>query len=310
MTRRNGIAYLIGLWLGLTGLVMAVTPAAAPKQDVFPTAEQAVAALVVAHRDNKLGALSRILGPGGYRLVHSGDEVADRNHRARFVAAYDEAHHIEFESAHKAVLVVGAQDWPLPIPLIQTKSGWRFDTLAAEQEILNRRIGRNELNVIEVARAYVEAQREYAVMTAVPGRPPEYAQRFRSNPDKRDGLYWPAKDAEPQSPLGPLVAQARAGGYGAEPASGKPQPYHGYYFRILTRQGPHAPGGAMNYVVGGHMTGGFALVAYPAAYGASGVMTFVVSQDGIVFEQNLGPKTELIARRIQEFDPDSHWHAP
>jgi hypothetical protein len=310
MARRYGIAYLVGLWLGVTALAIAAAPAATPRQRVFATAEQAVEALIAAHRNSQLGTLSQILGPGGYKLVHSGDPVADRNHRARFVAAYDEAHHIEFEGESKAVLIVGPEDWPLPIPLIRTRSGWHFDTLAAEQEILNRRIGRNELNVIEVCRAYVEAQREYAVMTVVPVGRPEYAQHFRSSSGTRDGLYWPAKDAQPQSPLGPLVAQARAGGYNVDPVGGKPQPYHGYYFRILTRQGTHAPGGAKNYVVDGHMTGGFALVAYPAVYGDSGVMTFIVSQDGIVFEKNLGPKTEAVARRIEEFDPDASWHAP
>jgi hypothetical protein len=307
MVRRRGVAKLIGLWLGLAALVVAAAPS---RQRVFATAELAVEALVAANRDNELGALSQILGPGGYQLVHSGDAVADRNYRARFVAAYDTAHRIEFEADAKAVLIIGAEDWPMPIPLIHAAPGWRFDSLAAEQEILNRRIGRNELNVIEVCRAYVEAQREYAAMTAVPGGRPEYARHFGSRPGKHDGLYWPANGVKPSSPLGPLLAQARAGGYGDDPVGGIPQPYHGYHFRILTRQGTHAPGGEKDFIVDGRMTGGFALIAYPAVHGDSGVMTFIVSQDGIVFEKNLGPNTKAIASRIGAFDPEASWHAP
>lgn len=304
MTRRHGIAKLIGLWLGLGALAV---PAAAAQQEIFASAEQAVAALLAAQSEDKLGELAQILGPGGYKLVHSGDPVADRNHRARFVAAYRTAHRIEYEGEAKAVLVVGAEEWPLPIPLIRAGSGWRFDARAALQEILNRRVGRNELSVIEVCRAYVEAQREYAAMTVAAGGRPEYARHFGSRPGEHDGLYWPTKEGEPSSPLGPLLVQAREGGYGTDPVVGMPQPYHGYYYRILTRQGPQAPGGAKDFVVDGHMAGGFALIAYPAAYGNSGVMTFIVSQDGIVFEKNLGSDTRTLAQRIEEFDPGTSW---
>jgi hypothetical protein len=307
MVRRHGITFLIGLWLGVGALGAAAAP---PSQRVFASADAAVEALVAANRDGQLAVLARILGPGGAKLVRSGDPVADRNHRARFVAAYDAAHRIEFEGDRKAVLVVGSEEWPLPIPLVRSDAGWRFDAQAAEQEILNRRVGRNELNVIEVCRAYVEAQREYAALNVLPGGRHEYAQRFNSRAGQRDGLYWTAKADEPQSPLGPLVAQARAGGYGSDPVGDRPQPYHGYYFRILTGQGAHAPGGAKNFVVDGHMVGGYALVAYPARYADSGVMTFIVSQDGIVYEKNLGPDTESLARRIEQFDPDASWHAP
>lgn len=307
MARRHGITYLIGLWLCVTALGVAAAPSS---QRVFPSAAQAVEALVAANRDNKLGALSQILGPGGAKLIRSGDPVADQTHRAHFVAAYDAGHRIEFEGDSKAVLVVGTEEWPLPIPLVRSDAGWRFDARAAEQEILNRRIGRNELNVIEVCRAYVEAQREYAALNVLPGGRHEYAQHFKSRAGQRDGLYWPAKAGEPQSPLGPLFAQARAGGYGDDPVGDTPQPYHGYYFRILTSQGPHAPGGAKSFIVDGHMVGGYALVAYPARYEDSGIMTFIVSQDGIVFEKNLGPDTAAVAPRIAQFDPDASWHAP
>ncbi len=307
MVRRHGIATLVGLWLGLAALAVTAAP---PKQRVFSSAEQAAEALIAANRADKLSELSQILGPGGYRLIHSGDAVADGRHRARFVAAYDAAHRIEYEGAARAVLVVGADDWPLPIPLVRAGSGWHFDTRAAEQEILNRRIGHNELSVIEVCRAYVEAQREFAAQMATAAGRPEYAQRFDSRRGKHDGLYWPTAGDEPPSPLGPLLAQARGRGYGTDSDLGMPQPYHGYYYRILTRQGTHAPGGAKDFVVDEHMTGGFALVAFPAAYGNSGIMTFIVSQDGIVYEKNLGPQTKALAQRIQAFDPDPSWHAP
>ena len=307
MVRGGGIAKLIGLWLGLAALSVTAAP---PQQRLFSSADQAAEALIAANRGDKLGELSQILGPGGYKLVHSGDAVADRRHRARFVAAYDAAHRIEYAGEARAILIVGADDWPLPIPLVRGESGWHFDARTAEQEILNRRIGHNELSVIEVCRAYVEAQREFAAQTAAAAGRPEYAQRFDSRRGKRDGLYWPTVGGETPSPLGPLLAQARAGGYGTDSDVGMPQPYHGYYYRILTRQGTHAPGGAKDFIADGHMTGGFALIAFPAAYGNSGIMTFIVSQDGIVFEKNLGPQTKALAQRIRAFDPDTSWHAP
>ena len=308
MAKQIGIANLIGLCFGLSALAAVAAPP--QQQRVFVSAEQAVEALIAAHRDDQLGELSRILGPGGYKLIHSGDPVADRNHRARFIAAYDSAHRIEYSGEARATLVVGAEEWPLPIPLIRTGSGWHFDTPAAKQEILNRRIGRNELSVIEVCRAYVAAQREYATLAAAATGRPEYAQRFASRTGSHDGLYWPTTAGEPASPLGPLLALARAGGYDTDSVAGMPQPYHGYIYAILTRQGAHAPGGARDFIVDGHMTGGFALVAYPAVYGNSGIMTFIVSQDGIVFERNLGPDTKGRAQRIAEFDPDTGWRAP
>jgi hypothetical protein len=327
MVRHDRNEFLIGLCLRAAALAAVAistptvgfsamaassqTSTAAPApQEVFPSPDGAIEALIAANRGNQLAALRRILGPAAAKLIQSGDAVADRNGRVRFVAAYDEAHRIELQGSDKAVLIVGMEDWPLPIPLIRERSGWRFDTKAGEQEILDRRIGRNELNVIEVCREYVQAQREYAAMNASGGAKPEYAQHIMSREGKHDGLSWAAKPGEKDSPLGPLIAQARAAGYVTDAPRSKSQPYHGYYFRILTRQGPHAPGGAKHYIVGGHMTGGFGLLAYPAVYGDSGVMTFIVDQDGIVFERNLGRQTESIARRIEQYDPDGTWRAP
>lgn len=291
----------------VTGLACGAM-AAQPRQQEFATAEQAVEALVTATRGDALQSLLGILGPHGAKLIHSGDPIADREGRDRFLAAYDQAHHLEYDGSRQAVLLVGPEDWPLPIPLVHDSGGWRFDTRAGEQQILDRRVGRNELNVIEVCRAYVQAQREYADIQASSGSGRQYAQHFLSRPGQRDGLYWPVTGEEAESPLGPLVAQARAEGYVSELPEGKRQPYYGYYYRILTRQGAHASGGARNYLAAdGRMSGGFALLAYPAVYGDSGVMTFIVNQNGIVREKNLGPRTASIARAIREYDPDPSW---
>jgi len=240
-------------------------------------------------------------------LIHSGDPVADRRGRALFLAAYDQAHKIELDSKDKAILIVGREEWPLPIPLVRRQVGWLFDTKSGTEEILNRRIGRNELSVIEVCHAYVIAQREYADKHKRPGANPEYAQHFMSTDGQRNGLYWPVKSGEEESPLGPLVARARAAGYNPGTPHRKPQPYYGYFFKILTQQGENAPGGTMNYIVNGHLTGGFGLIAYPATYGDSGIMTFIVNQDGIVYQKNLGPATTGIAQQIMQYDPDSSW---
>ena len=284
--------------------------AAIIRQKHFSTPDAAVDALIVANRDDDKPALLAILGADGSKLIRSGDRVEDSRGRARLVAAFEEAHKIELEGQDKAVLIVGKEEWPLPIPLIHDPAGWRFDTEAGEEEILNRRIGHNELKVIEVCRGYVAAQREYAALKI--GGQSEFARRFLSTPQQHDGLYWSIEPGETESPLGPLVAQAQASGYPAAStaANAKPRPYYGYYFRILLAQGPNAPGGAMSYLSEGHMTRGFALVAYPATYGDSGVMTFIVNQSGIVFEKNLGTATLRIAQQITQYDPDSSWRAP
>ena len=279
--------------------------AAGVQQETFASPQQAVDAFVTADRAGNTGELLKILGSDGAKLIQSGDPVADKTARNWFAAAYNMAHRFENDGANKIVLSVGMEDWPLPIPLIKDGSRWYFDTKQGEQEILNRRVGRNELNVIDLCRTYVDAQRNYASATSGGRKQVEYAQKIVSTTGKHDGLYWPATKASDESPIGPLIASAQAEGYVVAP--NKPRPYHGYYFRILTRQGKSAPGGPKNFIVTGHMVGGFALVAFSATYGDSGVMTFIVSQDGIVYEKNLGPKSEAIARGMTEYDPDQTW---
>jgi Protein of unknown function (DUF2950) len=305
LPRPPSIALLLAVSLAMVAGITARAAAPSESQESFATPQQAVDALVSAARTGRTTLLARILGPDGAALIRSGDPVADRNARRHFIAAYDRKHGIERRSAVEAVLTVGAENWPLPIPLVRAVSGWRFDTAAGRQEILDRRIGRNELAVIQACRAYVQAQREYAALAPHARAGGEYAQHFMSRSGRHDGLYWPVRSGERQSPLGPLVAQARARGYA--PGSGKPHAYYGYRFRILTAQGAHAPGGARNYLTHGRMTGGFALLAYPAEYGDSGIMTFIVDQDGIVFGKNLGPATAGIAAGIEQYDPEASW---
>ena len=282
--------------------------AAEVQPETFAAPEQAVDALVAANRIGSTAELLKILGPESEKLISSGDPVADKRGKDRFIAAYDASHKLQSQGADRVVLIVGKQDWPFPIPLLRQGSVWRFDTETGKREILQRRIGRDELNVIEVCRAYVEAEREYAAKDRLGSGRLEYAQRLLSTPGKHDGLYWPTGAGEEQSPLGPLIAKARTAGYfGKEDES---RPYYGYYYKTLERQGPNAPGGAKNYVVDGHMTGGFAIVAFPARYGDSGVMTFVVNQNGIVYQKDLGPETASIAGNITQFDPDATWKTP
>lgn len=279
--------------------------AATPKQKLFETPDEAVQSLVEAVRKGDTQAMVDILGPSSGPLVSSGDKIEDKRARDAFVREYDATHRLE-AGGGKIVLYVGADNFPFPIPIIPDGASWRFDTPAGQEEILNRRIGRNELNAIQVCLAYVDAQREYYAQERKQGEAREYAQRLASTPGKRDGLYWEVKDAEKPSPFGPLVAKARTEGYGPRTRQG-PEPYHGYYYRILTGQGPDATGGATDYVAGGHMIGGFGLVAYPAQYGVSGVMTFIVSHDGVVYEQDLGAKTSTLAKQMKLFDPDKGW---
>ncbi len=307
-----GRKLLFALWFGAAGfgpvaLLAPVAMAAAAQQTTFATPAAAVDALIAANRANDLRELLAILGPESAKLIDSGDPVADSGGRARFVAAYDEVHKLERDGRDKVILVVGREEWPLPIPLVRQQSVWRFDAQVGATEILDRRIGRDELAVIEVCRAYVTAQREYAALRAKSGGPAEYAQHFMSAPGQRDGLYWPVKPGEEESPLGPLIAQARAAGYTPGAPHSEPRPYYGYDFRILTRQGRYAPGGVRDYVADGHMTGGFALLAYPATYGDSGIMTFILNQDGIVYQKNFGAATAQIAQQITEYDPDASW---
>jgi len=275
-------------------------------QQGFASPDQAGEALAAAWRSGHSAELLKIFGPAGLPLVRSGDSVADHHARQRLAAAYGLSHRIDLEAGGKAVLIIGQEAWPYPIPLIKQGDIWRFDVNAGARQIIDRRIGRNEMRVITTAREYVNAQRDYAARTAANGGRREYAQRIASTQGERDGLYWPASNSEDESPLGPQVAAAEARGY-PPPGDTDRQPFEGYVFRVLTAQGPHAPGGDRSYLADGHMTKGFALVAFPAKYGDSGIMTFIVNQDGIVWERNLGPDTSPIARAIDAYDPGPGW---
>ena len=273
-------------------------------QEQFGTPEAAVEALVAAARSGDGETILKVLGRDGKPIVSSGDPVADSNIRQDFVSAYDAKHAIEMEGDGTQTLVIGSDDWPFPIPLVNKAGQWQFNTNEGLDEILRRRIGRNELSTIQVSLAYVQAQNEYASLDPAGQGRGVYAQRIVSRPGKKDGLYWPTAEGEEPSPLGDLAAQAAAEGY---KTGSTPIPYHGYYYRILTRQGATASGGAYDYLAKGKMIGGFALIAYPAEYGNSGIMTFMVNQDGTVFQKDLGDRTERFARRIETFDPATGW---
>jgi hypothetical protein len=287
----------------LTGLAPAALHAQDTGQKTFPSARQAAEALVAANRDNDVAALQQILGADAASLISSGDEAQDKNDRAHFVSLYETHHRFVATAPGNLTLVVGKDEWPLPIPLIKSGDVWRFDSVAGAKELQYQRIGANELAAIQVLRAIHQAQLEYAASGRDGNPPGAYAQRFRSRPGTQDGLYWPVAEGEAPSPAGPLLADAEVGGY----ERGKGQPFHGYYFRILKSQGPHARGGAKDYVVDGRMTGGFAVLAYPVEYGASGVMSFLVSRHGTVFERDLGSSTAETAGAITTFDPDPAW---
>jgi hypothetical protein len=272
----------------------------------FRTPEEGFAAFVAAVRARSDADGIRVLGSAGYRYIRSGDPVADREARARFLAAHDEKAEISRPAPDRAVLVVGADGWPLPIPMIERGGRWRFDAAAGGQEIANRRIGRNELDTIETLRAVADAQAEFARTAGRQGAFQAYARRFFSTPGQRDGLYWPTRDDEAASPLGPLAAAASAGGYAVRQRDA-PSPFQGYYFRMLEAQGPHARGGAMDFVVNGRMIGGFGALATPARYGISGIKTFMISHEGIVYERDLGPDTARLAAAITTFDPGAGW---
>ncbi len=277
------------------------------KQKVFKSPEEAVKAFAEAIKAEDLRELLVIFGPSAKEVIFSGDEVADRTGRERFAKSYEEMNKLVRENDKKVILHVGSDDWPFTIPIVKKGENWFFDTEAGKDEILHRRIGRNELNTVQVCLAYVDAQREYSSKDWDRDGLFEYAQKFMSEKGKKDGLYWEAKEGEEQSPFGPLAAKAVKEGYGGGKPGGKPVPYHGYYFKILKAQGKNAPGGAYDYVVKGKMIGGFALIAYPAEYGVSGVMTFVVSHNGVVFQKDLGKETGRIVKGMKQYDPDKTW---
>jgi len=283
----------------------AATVKAQPK--TFASPEEAVKALVDAMKTGDKAELSAIFGPGSESVISSGDNVVDKAERERFLKNYEEKNSLEKRGDDQVILQIGKDDWPLPIPIRKTGSAWSFDTKAGKEEILNRRIGRNELNTIDVLEAYVGAQREYAARDWDGDGVYPYAQKFWSTPGKKDGLYWKSGEGEEESPFGPLAARAAQEGYTRKGKTEKPSPYGGYYFRILKAQGKHAPGGAYDYVVKGKMILGFGLVAWPAKYGSSGIMTFIVNQEGVVYQKDLGKGTAKTAGALKRYDPDPTW---
>lgn len=280
--------------------------AKAPVQRTFATPEEAVSALVAAVRAGRVEEMVAVIGPQSRGWLSTGDSISDATEWKSFIAAFDRKNALRKEGDAKAVLLIG-DDWPFPAPLVAKAGQWSFDAEAGREEVMNRRVGRNELDTIQAMRAIVDAQREYAAKDPDGNRLHDYAKRFRSTPGTKDGLYWEAKPGEPASPLGPLAAKAVAEGYGEKLKSAKMEPYNGYFFRLLSGQGKDAPGGAFNYMVGGMLYGGFAVVAWPASYGNSGVKTFLVNHDGVVWEKDLGTATPGEAGRMKRFNPDKTW---
>ncbi|HEY1791033.1 MAG TPA: DUF2950 domain-containing protein [Verrucomicrobiae bacterium] len=272
----------------------------------YHSPEDAVNALAIAVNYRDTNAIAEIFGPG-IKDIRSSDPVEAQREVAAFAKQFNASNYLEHVDDNRCVLDTGADRWPFPIPLVRTNGAWHFDTAAGRNEILNRRIGYDELRTIESLRAGVEAQRQYASEDHNGDGVLAFAQKFISSPGKKDGLYWsPDIDGE-ISPLGPLFVQAQSEGYKKTPGAGSPTPFHGYYFKILTRQGRHAPAGAYNYIINGYMIGGFALIAWPAQYGESGIMTFIVNQQGRVYQKDFGSKTALLVKRISAYDPDSAW---
>lgn len=321
---RNPIAAPLLFLLATAFVVLAGMSAGRPadvRQTTFAAPEDARQALMEAVKTRDQGALSSIFGAGYDRLL-SGDETQDKHELELFAAALETSANLEKRDDSRFVLTIGADKWPFPIPIVKQEEKWHFDTASGMEELLNRRIGENELSAIATCRAYVLAQWEYFTEgDHDKDGLAEYAQHFYSSPGQKDGLYWETVEGEQPSPMGALVAAARAEGYpmrkyktvaanagsATEIAGWRPTPYHGYFFKILKRQGPHAPGGKYNYVINGNMIAGYALIAYPDKYGSSGVMTFIVNQQGRVYEKNLGPDTLKLARQIAEYDPDASW---
>lgn len=310
----------IALLLATAQLASAAQPAPATQkpvaqkaqaQKIFATPEEAAAALADAIRKQDKKSLLAVLGPSSSSWLSSGDQVADRHDMEKFIAAYDRKNSISKEADDKAILLVGNSDWPFPAPIILKGNGWKFDAAAGREELINRRVGRNELDTIQTLLAVVDAQREYAAGDPDGNGYNDYARRFISHKGKKDGLYWPVKDGEPLSPLGPLVGEAAREGYGKKSGGGKsggrPAAYHGYRYRLLDAQGKDAPGGAYSYLVGNKLIGGFAAVAYPSRYGVSGIMTFLVNYDGVVYQKDLGKSTEAVAVGMRRYDPDPGW---
>jgi len=300
----------VGRHLALTAavLILAIAPCArAQTQRAFATPEDAARGLADAAKANGVDALLSIFGPSSRDLLESSDAETTTRNRETFIVAFAERWRVVDLDATRKELVIGNEQWPFPIPLVHRADGWVFDTAAGREEVIARRIGRNELAAIDICRSYLRAQRMYASASHDGNAPGSYAMRFASTPGRHDGLYWPAEPGTRRSPLGDLMADAENDLSARQASAGPATPFHGYYFRVLTAQGASAPGGARSYVEQDQMTGGFALIAWPAQYDATGVMTFLVNHDGIVFEKDLGPDTAGAAGRITAYDPDATW---
>ena len=299
---RNLLAVAV---LVLVMTITGITAEAASKQMSFATPEDAVKAFIDAIRTDDSKGLLAIFGAGAKDLMYSGDPVADKERRKKGIEAFDKKNTLVKEG-EKMVLVIGESDWPFPIPLVKRGEKWIFDTKAGRLEILNRRIGQNELATIRTMHEIVDAEREYAMVDRDGDGLVEYAGKFLSDPGKKNGLYWQTKEGEEPSPLGEVVAKAKAGGY-TKGSTQKPEPYNGYYYLMLNKQGKNASGGAFEYVVRGKQIAGFAVVSYPAKYRNSGVMTFMVNQDGVVYQKDLGKDTAKLAKAIKAYDPGPSW---
>jgi hypothetical protein len=295
------ILKMAALAMLLSACFSAGSPAQEKGQERFSSPEEASQALVAAAQNNDEKTMLEILGPDAQDIVSSGDPAQDAENHTNFARKYQEMHRFVKEPDGSVMLYIGAENWPAPIPLAMKGNAWFFDTEAGKMEVLLRRIGRNELSAIRICRELVAAQKDYYAM-----QHNEYAKQIYSDEGQHNGLYWKVAAGEPLSPIGPLVASAVAEGY-VKGQAGLPTPYRGYFFHILTRQGKHAPGGAKSYIVNGKMTAGFAFIAYPAEYRSSGVMTFIVDQDGIVYQKDLSKKTESLGKAMQEYNPDASW---
>jgi hypothetical protein len=299
--QRADLTKLAAVAIVLTVCFTARTMAQQTGQKTFSSPEDASNALLTAAQNNDEKAMLDILGPDGKQIVSSGDEAEDAESRASFVQRYQQMHRLAKEADGNTTLYIGAENWPTPIPLVNNSTSWYFDTAAGKEEILYRRIGRNEISTIAVCQELVAAQKEYYSM-----QHNEYAQKILSDEGQHNGLYWKAAESEPQSPIGPLVASAFAQGDSQNP-SGAPIPFRGYYYRVLAHLVKNGPSGAKSHVANGEMTEGFAFVAYPAEYRSSGVMTFIVNKDGEVYQKDLGKKTDALAKSMKEYKHDSSW---
>jgi len=277
----------------------------AEEQRVFKSPSEAAASLFAAAKNDDIPALSAILGPDSDQLLSTGDPVADKNALAGYAKQYEEMHRLAYDAEGRVIMYLGTDNWPAPIPIVQKNGGWVFDTAAGKDELIYRRIGRNEVYTMRILENLASAQEEYAKQEHDGAR--QFAQYILSDPGKQNGLYWKTSEGETPSPIGPLIADAVAQGYEVKVRREAPTAYHGYFYKVLTSQGKDAPGGAKNYMVDGKMTGGFAFLAWPAEYRSSGVMTFMIDEDRVLVQKDLGPKTDEIVKSMTEFNPDSSW---